>query len=326
MTSSLPIHKIKVDGGTQSRAGLNKDVVEDYAATIRDGVDFPPLTVFHDGKKYWLADGFHRIDAYKAAGAIEVPVAVHQGTRRDAILFSVGANAAHGLRRTNDDKRRAVTTLLNDKEWSAWSDRQIAKQCGVHHDMVGRLRDELSGGNRQIERTVKRGGTTFTMDTTNIGNQVPAATPSPPLPDQQADFDRQRQEVAEALPDAIKAIVTAKAERQNAAPPAAGSDLAAIIAERDELREANVALEGINDALNAKVEQYEGMRVQFEQGGFEKVIEGKDEEIRILKTQVETESRDKVRWKKSADRWKAEALKLGWSDPDVIPLKGKANG
>jgi hypothetical protein len=32
--------------------------------------------------------------------------------------------------RTNEDKRRAVETLLRDEEWAAWSDRKIAKVAG----------------------------------------------------------------------------------------------------------------------------------------------------------------------------------------------------
>ena len=39
-----------------------------------------------------------------------------KGTQRDAILWSISANATHGLRRTNEDKRRAVTRLLQDPE------------------------------------------------------------------------------------------------------------------------------------------------------------------------------------------------------------------
>ncbi|HZF40417.1 MAG TPA: helix-turn-helix domain-containing protein [Blastocatellia bacterium] len=42
------------------------------------------------------------------------------------------------------DRRRAVLTLLNDAEWSRWSDREIARRCGVSPDTVGRLR--RSGG------------------------------------------------------------------------------------------------------------------------------------------------------------------------------------
>ena len=40
-----------------------------------------------------------------------------------------------------EDKRRAVMTLLNDPEWSAWSDREIARQCRVSDKTVGHLRN-----------------------------------------------------------------------------------------------------------------------------------------------------------------------------------------
>lgn len=59
---------------------------------------------------------------------------------RDAILFSVGVNSSHGLRRTNADKRRSVMRLLDDAEWSTWSDREIARRCGVSQPFVGNLR------------------------------------------------------------------------------------------------------------------------------------------------------------------------------------------
>jgi hypothetical protein len=34
-----------------------------------------------------------------------------------AVLYAADANAAHGLRRTNANKRHAVTVLLDDDEW-----------------------------------------------------------------------------------------------------------------------------------------------------------------------------------------------------------------
>jgi hypothetical protein len=45
-----------------------------------------------------------------------------------------------GWGRTHDDKRRAVLTLLNDPEWSKWSDREIARLCAVSHEFVRKLR------------------------------------------------------------------------------------------------------------------------------------------------------------------------------------------
>lgn len=67
-------------------------------------------------------------------------------------LGRVGANASHGLRRTNDDKRRAVRTLLNDLEWLAWSDREVARACGVSHTFVAGQRSSVTG-NVSSERT-----------------------------------------------------------------------------------------------------------------------------------------------------------------------------
>ena len=71
--------------------------------------------------------------------------------QRDAILFSVSANAQHGQRRTNEDKRRAVMRLLEDPEWSRWPAREIARQCGVTHPFVSALRDSVSGNDYQID-------------------------------------------------------------------------------------------------------------------------------------------------------------------------------
>ena len=75
---------------------------------------------------------------------------------------------------------KAVLTLLNDEEWSGWSDREIARQCAVHHDTVGKYRKELSGENRQIESTrkVRRGDQEYTVDTTNMGNNKLLDDPS----------------------------------------------------------------------------------------------------------------------------------------------------
>lgn len=137
---SLNINIIRLDGGTQQRVEINDDVIEDYAHAILEGAEFPLPVVFHDGSDYWLGDGFQRVHAYRKAGKASIKVDVREGTQRDAVLFSVGANGTHGLRRTHDDKRKAVRTLLNDAEWSKWSDREIARQCGVTHPFVANLR------------------------------------------------------------------------------------------------------------------------------------------------------------------------------------------
>lgn len=164
----ITLNAIQVDGGTQSRATLNQHVVDDYAAAIKDGATFPPIVVFYDGKKHWLADGFHRFHAFQKLGREAVVADVRQGTRRDAILHSVGANETHGLRRTNDDKRRAVLTLLNDSVWSKWTDREIGRACQVDHKTVGKIRTELPGEILTERVYTTKHGTTATMKTAGI--------------------------------------------------------------------------------------------------------------------------------------------------------------
>lgn len=186
----VAVARIRTDGGTQPRAQMNPVTVENYAEDMQSGAAFPPIVVFYDGSDYWLADGFHRLAAAKRAELEHIKADVRQGTRRDAVLFSVGANATHGLRRTNDDKRRAVMTLLHDDEWKSQPIRWMARQCAVSEGFVHKLQKELSVHGEQIkpdDRTVTRNGTTYTMNTGAIGKREPTTnghTPAnePPAP------------------------------------------------------------------------------------------------------------------------------------------------
>lgn len=143
MLETVILDDIRTDGGTQPREYLNELVLSEYAESMTGGTVFPPVVIFFDGSHYWLADGFHRFFAAKKCGARDITADVRPGTRREARLYAVGANATHGLRRTNADKRRAALTLLQDEEWQRWSNREIARQCGVTHTFVAKLRREL---------------------------------------------------------------------------------------------------------------------------------------------------------------------------------------
>lgn len=136
----LSLGNIRRDGGTQPREALNQAAIDDYAEGFREGATFPPVVVFFDGTDYWLADGFHRCGGADLAELEEIEADVRQGTRRDAVLHSVGANVSHGLQRTTADKERAVRVLLDDAEWSRWSDRKIASACKVTHPFVAKIR------------------------------------------------------------------------------------------------------------------------------------------------------------------------------------------
>lgn len=172
----LLVEEIKIDGGTQSRREINNDTVSEYADALRHDAAFPPVTVFFDGADYWLADGFHRLHAHREAGLTSICADVKNGTKREAVLFSVGANASHGLRRTNADKHKAVKTLLNDSEWCAWSDNKIAGACGVSHTFVSQVRAAIlqplqDSEDQSRSRTVERGGKIYQQKTANIGKK-----------------------------------------------------------------------------------------------------------------------------------------------------------
>lgn len=141
--TALAIDLIRTDGGTQMRAEINQETYFDYRDKWLAGIEFDPIDVFHDGAEYWLADGFHRFYGAREAKRASIPAKVHKGTQRDAILFATGANAAHGLRRTNADKRKAVESLLNDEEWVSWSDHKIAEHAAVSQNFVSDVRRQL---------------------------------------------------------------------------------------------------------------------------------------------------------------------------------------
>lgn len=172
----LNLDEIRRDGGTQPRAAIDLKHVKLLESQIEDGFELEPVIVFYDGESYWLADGFHRWHAHRNFCIDAIAAIVHQGSRRDAVLFSVGANAFHkpALPRSREDKRRSVMTLLYDEEWQGWSNTQIAKACRVDEKTVRNIRKTLTSEIRsEATRTYKtKHGTIAAMDTANIGKKV----------------------------------------------------------------------------------------------------------------------------------------------------------
>lgn len=152
---SVPLAKIITTGETQARIELSEETAGEYALALQSGAELPPPVVFFDGAHYWPGDGHHTLRAHEIAGLKQAVVSIRHGTKRDAILFAVGANVTHGLRRTNADKRNAVTILLDDPEWSKWSNRRIADACAVDEGVVRRIKRERSAVKPQSNETAE---------------------------------------------------------------------------------------------------------------------------------------------------------------------------
>ena len=167
----IDISAIRTDGGTQARLKLDYDVVKEYAECMKDGDKFPPVTVFHDGSEYWLANGFHRYFATKSNGELEIECEVKQGTLDDAVLYAFSADGRQGLSRSDEDKRSIIIRMLQHPVWGKWSNAEIAKHVGVSKMTVGRVKASLEKDNpAPTKKTYKdKHGNESTIETKNIG-------------------------------------------------------------------------------------------------------------------------------------------------------------
>lgn len=245
----LELEQIRLDGGTQSRVELNQDTVAEYRQAFMDGAVFPPVVVFFDGANYWLADGFHRYFGARDAGESALHAEIINGTQRDALLYSLKANATHGLKRTNADKRKAIETLLKDTEWSQWSDRKIAEVCGVGNQMVGDVRRSICVNHTDVTttRTVERNGKTYTQNTANIGKKPvesdsAKSKPAPkPAPAKEAEPEEIPQDDGPSAEELAAMEAAEEADRALVATMLESDDALAALAEENKRLKAEVA-------------------------------------------------------------------------------------
>lgn len=120
--------------GLQTRVALDERTVQEYADAMRDGDNFPPVKVFMDGSRCWLADGFHRVEAATSAGRTVIDADTAKGGFIDALRWALGCNAKHGKRVTNEDKQNAMQMAWDNRQQLFGGDpstRAMAEMCGV---------------------------------------------------------------------------------------------------------------------------------------------------------------------------------------------------
>lgn len=145
VVKTIPIADIATQGGTQTRAELNKATIVEYRELYADGVTMPPPIVYFDGETYWLSDGFHRVAAVDSLKYGGMACEVRKGGVLEAFTNGLSSNL-HGLPRTNHDKRFAIGRCFKMQTIREKSDREIARICCVSHTLVADVRSGLSGG------------------------------------------------------------------------------------------------------------------------------------------------------------------------------------
>ena len=209
--------------GLQIRVAIDERTVNDYAEAIQNGAKFPPVIVFHslavpppgeirmpsDFRRsppadaedvFWLADGFHRVEACRRVGRKTVKADIRAGDKYDALKFALSANSAHGLRRSNEDKRNAVKVAWENRLHLFGvdnpSERQIAEVCGVSHVFVS---------NQLVTVTSSRPSSTVGKDGKErpLPPRRPPSPPPPPPPVPADDFEYPLPETDEFGLDAL---------------------------------------------------------------------------------------------------------------------------
>jgi protein gp37/uncharacterized ParB-like nuclease family protein len=188
-TEEIPLNYIQMLPEVQPRTKLSDEKIEEYAKTMEESAEFPPVVVFREtGNVYVLADGFHRVRAARKAakktGLQTITCIVKPGSVRDAQLFAVHANAEHGLPLTQAEKRMAVEKLLRDDVWKKWSNNKIGKWCGVSGMTVGRIKGEMGPHYNNVKVRICRDkhGNVIEMKTGKIGRGARAAASQPGRP------------------------------------------------------------------------------------------------------------------------------------------------
>lgn len=135
----VAINTISVDPTLQIRVDFDSNVVKEYASIVADR-DMDPVTLFDTGKALLLADGAHRRAAYLKVGKTEIPATTVKGTHSDALRYSIQKNCRHGIKVTNQDKRRAASLAVLDNELAKLPDAEIGELIGVSGTLVADCR------------------------------------------------------------------------------------------------------------------------------------------------------------------------------------------
>lgn len=135
----------------------------EHISVLAETVDELPPIVVHRGSMR-VIDGAHRLRIAMMRGQQDIRVRFFDGAERDAFVYAVHANIAHGLPLSRADRRAAAARII--RSHPEWSDRVIAKITGISHGTVGAIRQRAPGDVDRLYR-IGRDGRTRPLDTTN---------------------------------------------------------------------------------------------------------------------------------------------------------------
>jgi hypothetical protein len=170
MIKQLPIKDVRIDGNCQQRE-IDQDTLKKYVALIADGTNFPPVEVMFDGKSYWLYEGYHRYHCHLKLKKNYIKADVKEGTVRDAIFHSFGANKANGFPRQDGTCKNIILKILADDEWKMATDDDIAEWVGCTRRFVSMARKDNTGHKDTDKGSTSHTGTNVSAKDSNAKNE-----------------------------------------------------------------------------------------------------------------------------------------------------------
>ncbi|MET8756357.1 ParB N-terminal domain-containing protein [Lentzea sp. NPDC004782] len=110
-------------------------------ALAESGAALPPIVVHRPTMR--VVDGMHRLHAALMRGQDMISVRFFDGDERDAFVFAVQANIAHGMPLTPGDRRAAAERIVTSHP--GWSDRAVAAVAGLSAKRVAEIRQSMAG-------------------------------------------------------------------------------------------------------------------------------------------------------------------------------------
>jgi hypothetical protein len=283
---------------------MNKAEATAITQRIRKAVDdtFDLLRKAYDGKA-WKVLGYASWEAYVKAEFALSRSRSYQLLDQSRVIEAV-KEAAGKVSNTLDISARDVEAVKSDLPAVT---SEIKSRIDAGQKPATAVAETVKA--KRAEKAGKKPAKVSKSDTPS----GEAASEKPAEPDHPDYHDQQ----AAALPQFVKDHQQANADRRE-------KSKARLTPEERvaDLEQEVAALTGEIGALKEENARFDDMRVQYEQGGFDKVIAGKDEEIRVLKARLAQESEDKAGWMRKAKSWQKRAQELGWSGDALIQIEG----
>jgi ParB-like chromosome segregation protein Spo0J len=155
----IRLDEVVVDAAVQIRCkGLKEDTIQRY----RDSWEsLPPPLVYDTPNGNVLTDGFHRFEAARRLGLVEIEFDVRTGTYEDAMSEAVLGNLRHGDSLTREDRNAGIKRHSD----LGWTQQRIAEAFGVSqatvhralHDVihVNNAENRLPDGDKTILQTLR---------------------------------------------------------------------------------------------------------------------------------------------------------------------------